>query len=323
MTAVFRSGLCSISSAQARVQASAINAASRARLRSRSAGRAAVRREARPALVEQRAERLDAGALGRDGGRDREVAAEREAQVAHGLRRAGPVGHVDHDDVGDLHQARLDRLHGVAEPGHRDERDRVRQLGDRDLGLAGADGLDQDHVERAGELEQAGDVARRARDRPVRAAAGEAAHEHVVAAHQVRLHPQPVAEHRAAADRARRVDREHADARAGRRVGLDQPAGERALARPRRARDPDDVDGPLHRRQRDQPRRAVLDLGDRASERAPAAALAVAREQRGDVSRRGQARSPRRGSAGGSRPSPTSRSRSTAARRPARRRKAA
>ena len=58
-------------------------------------------------------------------------------------------------------------------------------------------------------LEQARDVARRAGDRPVRAAAGEAAHEDVVAAQQVRLHPHAVAEHRAAADRARRVDREH------------------------------------------------------------------------------------------------------------------
>ena len=81
--------------------------------------------------------------------------------------------------------------------------------GDLDLALPDADGLDQDHVA-AGGVEHP----QRLRGRPGQPAEV-AARGHRpdvdVAVERVVLHPHPVAEQRAAGERRRRVDREHAD----------------------------------------------------------------------------------------------------------------
>ena len=119
------------------------------------------------------------------------------------------VGLVDRDHVGDLEDALLDALQLVAGARQGQEQEGVDHAGDRDLGLADADGLDQHHVV-AGGLEHdhrlgggAGDAAegaggRRGPDVGVRVG-GEL------------RHPGLVAEHRAAGAHAGRVDREHAD----------------------------------------------------------------------------------------------------------------
>ena len=63
-------------------------------------------------------------------------------EVAAGLVDAGPVGLVDHEDVGDLQQPGLVGLHRVA-PARVDHHDGgVGRAGDLDLDLAHADGLD-------------------------------------------------------------------------------------------------------------------------------------------------------------------------------------
>ncbi len=63
------------------------------------------------------------------------------------------VGLVDDDDVGDLHDACLQRLDRVAGAGHQHEHDRVGVVDDVDLGLTDADGL-HEHVFAPGRVEQ-------------------------------------------------------------------------------------------------------------------------------------------------------------------------
>ena len=82
----------------------------------------------------------------------------RQASAPNGLQRssasidaAGPVGAlavglVDHVDVGDLHDPRLQRLHIVARAGHDDDDRDVRGADDLDLVLPDADGLDEHDV---------------------------------------------------------------------------------------------------------------------------------------------------------------------------------
>ena len=115
---------------------------------------------------------------------------------------------VDHEDVGDLHDAGLERLHLVAGAGHqRDDRD-VGGADDVDFVLADADGLDDDDV-LAGRVEHERRVAGRARQAAQVSARRHAADEHAFVG-GVRLHPQAIAEHGAARERARRIDRDDA-----------------------------------------------------------------------------------------------------------------
>ena len=93
--------------------------------------------------------------------------------------------------------------------GHEDHDDRVGEPHDVELGLPDADRLDEHDVHAEG-VEQPDDVARRARQAAVAAARGEAADEDA-RVEEVRLHADAVAEHGAARERARRVDRDDAD----------------------------------------------------------------------------------------------------------------
>ena len=107
------------------------------------------------------------------------------------------IGLVDDEDVGDLHDAGLERLHVVAGARHqRDDRD-VGGADDVDFVLADADGLDDDDV-LAGGVEDERRVAGRARQAAQVAARRHAADEHARVA-GVRLHAHAVAEDRAAA----------------------------------------------------------------------------------------------------------------------------
>ncbi|MNT58337.1 hypothetical protein D3C72_1957650 [compost metagenome] len=72
------------------------------------------------------------------------------ANLGGGLAGAGQVGLVHHEDGRHLHDARLDRLHAVAQPGRLHQERRVGELGHLDLGLAHADGLDHHHLETRG-----------------------------------------------------------------------------------------------------------------------------------------------------------------------------
>src|SRR5437667_10792901 len=62
------------------------------------------------------------------------------------LLRSRPVALVDHIQLGDLHDAGLQRLDAVTRFGDEDQNGRLGGRGDVELGLADADGLDQNAV---------------------------------------------------------------------------------------------------------------------------------------------------------------------------------
>ena len=195
---------------------------------------------------------------------------------AAALVGVGPVGLVDDEDVGDLQDAGFDGLDVVAHARHSDHHHRLRRAHDLDLGLAGADRLDDDCVE-AGGVQRADGVARGGGEPADTAPAGHAADEDLGVARQL-LHADAVAEDRAAGEGAAGVYGDDADALLPLAELAGQLGHERALARSRRAGEADDVRvaavGMQPRQHRARFGRAVLDERDDASQRA-----AVAREQ--------------------------------------------
>ena len=113
--------------------------------------------------LHQRVDALAAGRLGLDdrhpptappladglGARKREHAAD----LAHHRVGKRIVGLVDHDYVGNLHNARLQRLDRIPRAGHQHQHHRVGVIDDVDLGLADADRL-HEHVLAPGGVEQ-------------------------------------------------------------------------------------------------------------------------------------------------------------------------
>ena len=149
------------------------------------------------------------------------------------------IGLVHDEDVRNLHDAGLERLHLVAGAGHQRDDGDVRRANDVHLVLTDADRFDDDDVVARGVEDDRGfrGGARQAAEMTAR---GHAADEHAGVL-GVRLHADAIAENRAAAVRTRRIDRDDAD----RAVGLsklgDQPIDERALARAGRTRDADEI----------------------------------------------------------------------------------
>ena len=190
-----------------------------------------------------------------------------------------------HDHVGDLHHARLQRLDRVARAGHQREHDRVGVVDDVDLALADADGLEQDVVLARG-VHQQRRLQRRLGEPAERAAGGHRADEDA-RVEEVVGEPDPVAEHGALGERARGVDREHADLAVGlAQLGADR-ADQGALADPGRAGEADDPRLAGAREELgDQPVAlgvAVLDQADRPRQRP----LVAGDEALGERSRRG------------------------------------
>ena len=167
----------------------------------------------------------------------RPVAARRRghqhrAQLGRGPLRARLVALVDHDEVGHLEQAGLDRLDLVAHLGRLEDDRRVRRGRDLDLALPGPDGLDEDQVE-PGRVEHRG-RRRRGRRQPAGVPARRHRADEDVAVVGVGLHPHAVAEQRPTGDRARRIDRDDAPP-SGRAGGPRRSARRRASTCPTRA----------------------------------------------------------------------------------------
>ena len=160
-------------------------------------------------------------------------------QFAHELRGAVAVRLVDHEDIGDLHDSGLDRLDLVAHPRDEDDDDRMGVVDDLHLLLPGPHGLHHDDLfphdihDMDGVADGLGEAAQGA-------AGGEAADEDA-GVFGVALHPDPVAQDRAAGEGGGRIDGQDADRLLLFPEGGDQGVDEGALARPGGAGDPDDV----------------------------------------------------------------------------------
>ena len=160
--------------------------------------------------------------------------------------RAGSALFLHHEDVGDPRAARPSRFAPrrpipfqttiVVSPGY-----------DLDFDLTDADGLD-DHPRLADRVEHAHRLRRREREPTEMTARRHRADEHA-GIRGVPLHPHPVAEDRTAAERAARIDREHADLELVLAHARDERVGEGRLAGARRAGDPDRPRAPRVRMQ--------------------------------------------------------------------------
>ncbi|NUQ13087.1 MAG: hypothetical protein HUU26_12305 [Gemmatimonadaceae bacterium] len=117
--------------------------------------------------------------------------AEHQLDVVADALRAGPVGLVHHEQVGDLHQAGLERLNRVAAFRNQDDHRRVGGPGDVELALAHAHRLHEDPVEPEG-VEHVGDGSGGRGDAAQRAPRGQGPDEHA-GIEGDRFHADPVA----------------------------------------------------------------------------------------------------------------------------------
>ena len=197
--------------------------------------------------VERRVERLQAAPLQGDGLHERDgpvlARAEREHHLegGGGMGGFGAVALVEHDDVGDLRDPRLDRLDPVARAGGADEDRGAGEPRHLDLALPDADGLDEDDFA-APRLEDPHRLRRAAAQPPRSAAVRHAPDEHPGIG-RVPLHPHAVAEDRPAAERARRVHGQNPHDGAAPASERHETVDERALPRAGGAGDADDIGG--------------------------------------------------------------------------------
>jgi hypothetical protein len=111
----------------------------------------------------------------------------------------GAVSLVDHEDIGDLHEARLQGLYRVAGLWHQNHHTRIDGSRHLQLTLAHADCFDHDPVESEG-IEHVGSLTRRGGQPPERSPRGQGAD--VYAGVQCDFfHSDPIAKKRAAGER--------------------------------------------------------------------------------------------------------------------------
>src|SRR6266550_2916130 len=176
-----------------------------------------------------------------DWGLPRPVLSERQhlREVTRRLVRAGPIGLVHDEHVGDLQHTGLDRLDVVAEAGHGHEAHGIGDADHVDLLLSDADGLDDHHVgpER---VEDVHDTNGGAREPACVPPARHRADEDPLV-EEALAHPDAVAEDRATAEGTRRIDRDDGNVRRALAERGRETVHERRLPAAWRAGDADDL----------------------------------------------------------------------------------
>ena len=144
---------------------------------------------------------------------------------------------VDHENVGNLHNARLEALHIVAHAGHQHNDGYVGQAHDIDFILADPHGFEQEPLLAAG-LDHGGYLRRAAGEPTQRAAGGHAAH--IKAGIGIVLsHPDAISQDGSPGKGAGGVDGNHSDGRLLRAIPVSQPIDQGALTGAGRAGDAD------------------------------------------------------------------------------------
>ncbi len=201
----------------------------------------AIRLQVRPVALQRRPQRGHALAAHRLGEHDRHlpgpvaVEAQDRAHLGQHRARRRVVHLVDRDRVRDLHDPRLERLHGVARPRHQHEHDAVGDADYLHLALTGAHGLQEDDV-LAGRVEQEQRLQRRLREPAQVPARPHRADEHV-RVEEVLRQADPVAQQGALREGAGRVDRDDAHPQTARAHVAHERGDQRRLAHPRRPGD--------------------------------------------------------------------------------------
>ena len=170
---------------------------------------------------------------GRPSGRDKRELAERNHVGKIARRRVGAfaVRLVHCENICALEDTCLDRLNIVSHSGRDDHESRMTGVRHVELVLTDADGLDE-HDASAPGAQHSYEVTRGRGESAKRPAGGNRANEDL-RVFEVALHPDPVTQNGPSAERASRVDCDHADAAVFAAKCLDQSIGERALAYPR------------------------------------------------------------------------------------------
>ena len=197
--------------------------------------------------------------LGRCDGLQREIGFHRGDEPIGALA----IRLVHHENVGNFHDAGLERLHFVAGPGDERHDRNIRCPNDVHLVLAHADRFDDDDV-LAGRVEDQRRVACRARQPSQLSTRRHAPDEDSIVA-RVRLHPQPVAKNRATRERARRIDGDDADSRRAIANVRHEPIDQRTFSGPGIPGDTDDLAASAGSQQlqgRAAGRSPILDQGD-------------------------------------------------------------
>ncbi len=140
---------------------------------------------------------------------------------------------VDHENIGNLHDAGLDALHIVAHSGNQHNDGYVGQAHDIDFILADAHGLQQQPMLAAG-LDHGGNIRRATGEAAQRASGRHAAHVKAGIG-IVLLHPDAISQDGSAGVGAGGVDGNHSDGRLLRAIPASKPIDQRALTGARRA----------------------------------------------------------------------------------------
>ena len=204
-------------------------------------------------------------------GRHRMAELEHPAQLGLELPCARLIRLVDDEDIGDLQDAGLRRLHTITEAGCEDDERGVGHRCDVDLRLPDPDRLEDHVIEARGVRDE-----RRGGDRsgePAEMSPGRhRTDEHPVIA-VMGLHPDAIPEERTTGERRGRIHREDRDpSAAGAQLG-DECGGDARLPHPRRPRDADEAGAAGERMERSDHlplhvRWSVLDEREDARERA-------------------------------------------------------
>ena len=186
-----------------------------------------------------------------------------------GLRGQRLICLVDHQNIGDFQDPCLDRLHVIAQPGCGDHHAHIGNAGHFNLGLAGADGFQNDNISPCG-IHQIGHLRGCRRQSAQSAPRGQRADENACV-QRVFRHADTVAQNGPPGDRAGRINRHHAHGLAAFAKFGDIGVDQRRFPRPRRAGETND-DGPAQIRADgaqdvDGPGRVAFDHADRARKR--------------------------------------------------------
>ena len=196
-----------------------------------------------PPLDDRAPQRVDALATNRLGEDDRRpprrvgIESDHAPDVVLQCLRTRLIHLVDRDHVRDLHDPGLQGLHRVSRARHQDEHDLVGDAHHLDLALPRPDGLEEDDVGPRGVEEQQG--LQRGLGHPTEMPTGSHRADEHARVEEVLGEPDPVAEQRSVGERARRVDRDHADRQLERANVRDQRPDQRRLADAGRPGDPD------------------------------------------------------------------------------------
>lgn len=213
------------------------------------------------------------GADAKDGRRRSGGEGEHGEHLGLDAIRAGEVGLVNNEDIGDLEQAGLLPLQFVAGFGLEEENEDIDESTDGGIALPRADGFDEDNLEAEG-LDEPDEGVEMGSQGPLPSGGGETADEDAVVIGS-RGHAEAIAEEGTTGERTLRIAGENGDAQLVAADLLEELAGETALADAAGSREGDDPGEVLTTAERGEDGLDLLTARDHADEAGESEAVAA------------------------------------------------